>query len=74
LYSHLLYKDVKIRISPPFVYGSETWSVTLREEHRLRDFENGVLKRIFAVKRGKVTEEMRNAHYEKLYDLCSSRS
>jgi hypothetical protein len=39
------------------LYGFETWSLTLREEHRLREFENKVLRRIFGPKRNKVTEE-----------------
>jgi hypothetical protein len=38
------------------LYGCETWSVTLREEHRLRVFENRVLRRIFGPKRDEVTE------------------
>jgi hypothetical protein len=37
------------------LYGCETWSVTLREEHRLRVFENNVLRRIFGTKRVEVT-------------------
>jgi hypothetical protein len=39
------------------LYGSETWSLTLREEHRLRVFENRVLRRIFGPKRDEVTGE-----------------
>jgi hypothetical protein len=54
----------------PFVlYGCETWSVTLREEHRLRVFENGVLRRIFGPKRDGVTGEWRRLHNEELNDL-----
>jgi hypothetical protein len=37
------------------LYGGETWSLILREEHRLRVFENRVLRRIFGPKRDKVT-------------------
>jgi hypothetical protein len=37
------------------LYGSGTWSFTIREEHRLRGFENGVLRRIFELKRDEVT-------------------
>jgi hypothetical protein len=53
----LLSKNLKIRIYktiilPVVLYGSETWSLTLREEHRLRVFENRVLRRIFGPKRG----------------------
>jgi hypothetical protein len=52
LSSPLLSKKVKIRIYktiilPVVVYGCETWSLTLREEHRLRVFENRVLRRIW---------------------------
>jgi hypothetical protein len=42
-------------ILPVILYGCETWSVTLREEHRLRVFENGVLRGIFGPKRDEVT-------------------
>jgi hypothetical protein len=44
------------------LYGCETWSLTLREEHRLRVFENRVLRRIFGSKRNKVTGEWRRLH------------
>jgi hypothetical protein len=40
---------------PVVVYGCETWSLTLREEHRLRVFENRVLRRTFGPKRDEVT-------------------
>jgi hypothetical protein len=56
------------------VYGCETWSLTLREEHRLRVFENRVLRRIFGQKRGEVTGEWRKLHNEDLRDLYSSPS
>ena len=48
------------------------WSLTLREEHRLRVFEKRVLRRIFGTKRDKVTGEWRKLHYEELNDLYSS--
>jgi hypothetical protein len=56
LSSSLLSKNIKIRIYktiilPVVLYGCETWSLTLREEHRLRVFESRVLKRIFGSKR-----------------------
>jgi hypothetical protein len=54
------------------VYGCETWSLTLREEHRLRVFENRVLKRIFGPKRDEVTGDWRKLHNEELYNLYSS--
>jgi hypothetical protein len=57
---HLLSKNVEIRlyktiILPVVLYGSETWSLILTEEHRLRMFENRVLRRIFGPKRDEVT-------------------
>ena len=49
----------------------ETWLLTLREEHRIRVFENSVLKRIFGPKRDEVTSEWRKLHNEELNDLYS---
>jgi hypothetical protein len=77
LSSRLLSKNLKIRIYktivlPVVFYGCETWSLTLREEHRLRVFENRVLRRIFGPKRDKVTGEWRKFHNEELRDLYSS--
>jgi len=54
------------------MYGCETWSLTLREESRLRVFENRVLRRIFQLKRDEVTAEWRKLHNEDLNDLYSS--
>jgi hypothetical protein len=59
---------------PVVLYGYETWSLTLREEHRLRVFENRVLKRIFGPKRDEVTGEWEKLHIEELRDLYSSPS
>jgi hypothetical protein len=56
------------------VYGCETWSLTLREEHRLRVFENRVLRRKFGLKREDVTGEWRKLHDEELRDLYFSPS
>jgi hypothetical protein len=56
------------------LYGCETRSLTLREEHRLRVFENRVLRRIFGPKRVEVTGGWRKLHNEELRDLYSSPS
>jgi hypothetical protein len=56
------------------LYGCEIWSLTLREEHRLRVFENRVLRRIFRPKRDEVMGEWRKLHNEELRDLYSSPS
>jgi hypothetical protein len=56
------------------LYGCEIWSLTLREEHRLRVFENRVLRRIFGPKRNEVTREWRKLYNEELPDLYSSPS
>jgi hypothetical protein len=52
--------------------GCETWSPTLREEHRLEVFENRVLRRIFRPKRDEVTGEWRKLHNEELHILYFS--
>jgi len=54
------------------LYGCETWSLTLREERRLRVFENRVLRRIFWPRRDEVTGEWRKLHNEELNDLYCS--
>jgi hypothetical protein len=64
LSSRLLSRDIKVKIYktiilPVVLYGCETWSLTLREEQRLRVFENRVLRRIFRPKRDEVTGEWR---------------
>jgi hypothetical protein len=66
-----LYKTI---ILPVVLYVSETWSLTVREEHKLRVFENRVLRRIFGPKRDGVTEGWRKLHNEELYKLYSSPS
>ena len=77
--STLLFKNLKIKIYrtiilPVVFCGCETWSLTLREERRLKVFENSVLRRIFRPKRDDVTEEWRKLHNEELNDLYSSRN
>jgi hypothetical protein len=64
-------KNVKHLNSASF-YGCETWSLTLREEHRLRESENWFLRRIFGPKRDEVTGEWRKLHNEKLHNLYTS--
>jgi hypothetical protein len=59
-------------ILPVVLYGCETWSLTLREEQRLRVFENRVLTRIFGPKRDEAAGDWRRLHKEKLNDLYSS--
>jgi hypothetical protein len=54
------------------LYGCETWSLTLREEHRLRIFENRVLRRIIGPNRNEVAGDWRKLHTEELHNLCSS--
>jgi hypothetical protein len=53
------------------MYGCESWSLTLREEHRLRVFENRVLRRIFGPKREE-EGSWRKLHNDELHDLYSS--
>ena len=54
------------------LYGCETWSLTLREERKLRVFENMVLRRIFGPRRDEVMWEWRRLHNEELNDLYCS--
>ena len=58
-------------ILPAVLYGCETWSLILREQRRLRVFENRVLRRVFGPKRDEVTGECRILHNEELSDLYS---
>jgi hypothetical protein len=79
LSSHLQSKYIKIRLNktiilPVVLYGCETWFLTLRKEHKLRVFENSVLRRIFEPKRDGVTGGWRKLHNEELHNLYSSPS
>jgi len=72
----LLSKNLKIKIYRIIIlsvilYGFETWPLTLREECRLKVFENRVLRRIFGPKRDKVRREWGKLHSEELHDLYS---
>jgi hypothetical protein len=76
LSSRLLSRNIQVKtyktiILPVTLYGCETWSVTLREEHRLRLFENKMLRRIFGSKRDEVTGEWRKLHNGELHNLYS---
>ena len=75
LSSSLLSKNLRIKIYRtivlPVVYGCETWLLTLREEHRLRVFENSLLRRIYGPKRDEVTGELRKLRNVELNDLHS---
>ena len=57
---------------PVVLYGCESWSLTLREERRLREFENRVLRRIYGPKKDEVTGEWRRLHSEEHNDLYAS--
>jgi hypothetical protein len=77
LSSRLLSRNLKIRIYktiilPVNMYGCETWSLTLREGHRLRVFENRMLRTIFGPKRDEVTGDWSKLHNEELHNLYSS--
>ncbi|KAJ4434216.1 hypothetical protein ANN_22764 [Periplaneta americana] len=77
LSSSLLSKNLKVRIYktvilPVLLYGCETWTLTLREEHRFRVFENKVLRKIFGAKRDEVTGEWKKLHNTELHALYSS--
>jgi hypothetical protein len=53
----------------PVLYGCEAWSLTLREERRLKVFQNRVLRRLFGPKRDEVAGEWSKLHNEELNDL-----
>ena len=72
LTSNLKFTIYRNIILPVVLYGCETWSLTLREERRLRVFENRVLRRIFGPKRDEVTGEWRKLHNDELNYLYSS--
>jgi hypothetical protein len=74
LSSHLLSKNIEIRILPVVLYGCETWSLRLGEEHRLRVFGTKVLRRMFGSKRNEVTGGWRKLHNEELHNLYSLRN
>jgi len=73
----MLSKNLKIKIYRTIIlivvlYGCETWSLILREQRKLRVFENMVLRRIFGPRSDEVTGELRRLHNEELNDLYCS--
>jgi len=73
----LLSKNLKIKIYrtiilPVVLYGFETWSLTLRDEHRTSVLENRVLRRIYGPTKDNVTRECKKLRNEELTDLYSS--
>jgi hypothetical protein len=71
---HSAAEESKTVIFLVVLYGYETWSLTLREEHRLRVFEKRVLRRIFGPKRDEGTGGWTKLHNEELHNLYSSPS
>jgi len=77
LFSRLQSKNLKMKISrtiilPVVLFGCGTWSLTFREERKLRVFENMVLRIIFGPRRDEVTGEWRSLHNVELNDLYAS--
>jgi hypothetical protein len=77
LSSSLLSRNLNIKIYKTIIFpvvlcGCETWSVTLREERRLRVLENRVLRRVYSPRRNEVPREWRKLHIEKFNNLYSS--
>ena len=77
LSSHLHSKKLKVNTYKTIIllvvsYDCETWSLTLREEHRLQVFKNKVLRKIFGAKRDENTGEWRKLHNAELHALYSS--
>jgi len=77
LSSGLLYKNLKIKIYKTIIfsvvlYGCETWSLTRREERKLRVFENMALRRIYGPRRDEVRGEWWRLHNEELNELYCS--
>jgi hypothetical protein len=68
-YKYEIYRTI---ILPVVLYGWETWSVAMGEEHRLRVFENRMVTKTFGPKKDELTSEWRRIHNEELYDTCSS--
>jgi hypothetical protein len=67
--SSLAHIAEQLGLFPSWFYGCETWSLTLREEYRLRVFENRVLRRIFGAKRDEIIGGWGKLHNEELHNL-----
>jgi len=70
-------QNIKIKIYrtiilPVVLYGCETWSITLREERRLKLFQNRFFRRLFGPKRDEATKEWRKLHNAEINDLYTS--
>jgi hypothetical protein len=77
LASRLISRKLKLKlyrtvILPVILYGCESWSTTLADEHKLRVFENKVLRKIYGPKRDEITGEWRRLHNEELHELYDS--
>jgi hypothetical protein len=72
LSNNVIIKTHKTIILPAVLYGCETWSLTLREEYKLRVNNNRVLRRTFRLKRDEVTVGWRKLYKEELHSLYSS--
>jgi hypothetical protein len=73
LSKNVKFKMYKIIILPVVLYGCETWSVMLREKHRLKVFESRVLRRTFEPKKDEVTRKWRKLHNKELHNLYSTK-
>jgi hypothetical protein len=71
-FKNLKVKTYKTTIFPVVLYGCKTWSLSLKEEHRLRVFENRAMRRIFGSKREEVVGDWRRLHNEELHNLYAS--
>jgi hypothetical protein len=71
---HIKIKMEETVILPDALYGCETWSLMIREEHRIKVFENGVLRRMFGPKREEVARGWRSLHDLEISSVLLGRS